>query len=407
MSKLANQPKYCLHKPSGNAYVRIQGQVVYLGKFGTSESREKYHRYLAELAAAPAVVPTLNAEESLTVVELIEAYWKHAQGYYVKQGQPTDHLHAVRVALRRLRLLYGNSPAGEFSPKSLKTFRQEILETGVSRGYINSQVQIIRGMFRWGVSEELVPNGTYQALCTVDGLRKGRTTAREPAPVTPVADVVIEATLPHLPTAVADMVRFQRLTGGRPGEICQLRPMDLDRSGEVWEYRPGSHKTEHHGKCRIIYVGPKAQNILLPYLSRPNDSYCFDPRETVRNKLEMQRVKRKTRVQPSQKNRKKSNPMRFPGAFYRTNAYLWAIKRAVQKANKQIIKEAEEMGIDNPVLLPNWHPNQLRHTAATAIRKQFGLEAAQVILGHSKADVTQLYAETDAKRAVEAVEEIG
>ena len=40
-----------------------------------------------------------------------------------------------------------------------------------------------------------------------------------------------------------------------------------------------------------------------------------------------------------------------------------------------------------------WHPNQLRHTFATAVRKQHGLEAAQVLLGHSRADVTQIYAE--------------
>ena len=34
------------------------------------------------------------------------------------------------------------------------------------------------------------------------------------------------------------------------------------------------------------------------------------------------------------------------------------------------------MGIANPSLLPHWHPNQLRHSAATMIRKEFGLEAA-------------------------------
>jgi site-specific recombinase XerC len=58
-------------------------------------------------------------------------------------------------------------------------------------------------------------------------------------------------------------------------------------------------------------------------------------------------------------------------------------------------------------LLPHWHPNQLRHSAATKIRRQFGLEAAQVILGHSKADVTQIYAERDAAKAIEIVKQIG
>ena len=54
-----------------------------------------------------------------------------------------------------------------------------------------------------------------------------------------------------------------------------------------------------------------------------------------------------------------------------------------------------------------WSPNQLRHTAATRIRKQFGLEAAQVILGHAAADVTQVYAERDADKAREVLRQIG
>ena len=54
-----------------------------------------------------------------------------------------------------------------------------------------------------------------------------------------------------------------------------------------------------------------------------------------------------------------------------------------------------------------WSPNQLRHTAGTAIRKRFGLEAAQVILGHASADVTQIYAERDLQKAVDIMREVG
>ena len=53
------------------------------------------------------------------------------------------------------------------------------------------------------------------------------------------------------------MVRFQRLVGCRPGEVCMLRPCDLDRSDDVWRYVPESHKTEHYGKQRIILIGPR------------------------------------------------------------------------------------------------------------------------------------------------------
>jgi hypothetical protein len=41
------------------------------------------------------------------------------------------------------------------------------------------------------------------------------------------------------------------------------------------------------------------------------------------------------------------------------------------------------------------------------IRARYGLEAAQVILGHSRTDVTQVYAERDLAKAVEVMREIG
>ena len=55
----------------------------------------------------------------------------------------------------------------------------------------------------------------------------------------------------------------------------------------------------------------------------------------------------------------------------------------------------------------HWHPHQLRHNYATDVRRQFGLEAAQILLGHSKADVTQIYAERDMTRAATVAEKIG
>ena len=83
------------------------------------------------------------------------------------------------------------------------------------------------------------------------------------------------------------------------------------------------------------------------------------------------------------------------------------LKGPSRKQTKKIIEDAEHFGIDNPAVIPHWHPNQLRHTAATMIRKEFGLEAAQVILGHSKADTTQIYAERDAAKAIEIIRKIG
>jgi integrase len=399
-------PKYCLHKPSGRAYVRIRGKVVYVGEYGSADSKQEYGRLIAELAVTTSI-PLPTAGSQITITEVCAAYWTYAEGYYTKGGQPTSTLNGIRRSLHFLRGLYGSTPANEFGPVALKAVRGQMLGSGrLNRTTINKRIDIIRRMFKWAVAEEIVAPTVYQGLQAVAGLRKGRTEAREPKPVLPVAEDVVNATLPHLPVAVADMVRFQRLTGARPGEVCQLRPCDVDRGDEVWTYRPESHKTEHHGRERIIYVGPKAQQVLLPYMLRDAQVNCFSPAESEAKRHEQQRARRRTRVQPSQWNRRKARPARVPRTAYTKDSYNRAITRGIEKANKQRTEEATDMGIE-PILLPHWHANQLRHSKATEIRRQFGLEAAQVSLGHAKADVTQIYAERDARLAVEVARKIG
>jgi integrase len=57
--------------------------------------------------------------------------------------------------------------------------------------------------------------------------------------------------------------------------------------------------------------------------------------------------------------------------------------------------------------VPKWHPHQLRHTAATEIRKRFGIEATRIILGHEDVRTAQIYAEEDRSRGVEIMRSIG
>jgi len=54
-----------------------------------------------------------------------------------------------------------------------------MIQGGDSRRYINDHVGRIRRMFRWAASEELLPVAAYEALRSVEGLRKGRCGARE------------------------------------------------------------------------------------------------------------------------------------------------------------------------------------------------------------------------------------
>lgn len=404
-------PSLRLHKPTGQAVVRIDGHDFYLGKFGTAQADERYHRKIAEWLGQPLAIqpvePAQQVSSAISISELILAYWRFVETYYVKNGRPTDEQWCIKAALRPLRRLYGSTPVVDFGPKGLKAVRQSMIDADLSRGVINGYIGRIRRMFRWAVEQELIPVTVYQALLAVRELAKGRTVARETRPILPVDDATVEATLPHLPDVVADMVRLQRLTGARPDEICIVRPCDVDTSGEVWLYTPDTHKTEHHDRSRMIFVGPQAQDVLRPYLLREGSSYCFSPCESEHERNVERRQARQSPMTPSQGSRRpRKNRRRPPGEHYTPDSYRRAIQRACELAWPALDGLTDDE-------LKQWHkahrwaPNRLRHSAGTEIRKRFGLEAAQVTLGHASADVTQVYAERDLELAAKVMQEVG
>ena len=211
------------------------------------------------------------------MVELIAGYLNFAKSYYRKGGQLTSEYAAILHAVLPLKQLYGRKRVDEFGPIALQTVMARMVANGWARTTVNRQASRIKRLFKWGVSQELIPASIYHALSTVSGLRKGRTEAHETDPVLPVADTVVDTTIVHLPEVVADMVRFQRLTGCRPEEVCAVRPCDVDRSNDIWQYRPQSHKTEHHNRERVILIGPQAQAVLFKYLARRRPNVLFPP----------------------------------------------------------------------------------------------------------------------------------
>jgi integrase len=183
----------------------------------------------------------------------------------------------------------------------------------------------------------------------------------------------------------------------RPGEVVIMRAIDLDMTGKVWLYRPGSdqgphgvHKTAHRGQHRIIPIGPRGQGIIRQWLKPDLHAFLFSPRETMAALRLKQRQERKTKVQPSQMNRRKAKPRRKPGDRYRVGSYAVAIARACVKAG-----------------VPHFHPHQIRHTKATEIRREAGLDAARAVLGHRSPRITETYAELDAAKAAEVMERLG
>lgn len=391
-------PAYLRHKTSGQAYVRLtppggRRRVVYLGRHGSAESRVAYTRLLAELATAPAPLaarPT-TPRSGLSVSEVVLAFMRHALDYYrLPGGGHSSQVAEFRLVARALRTAHGDAPAAGFGPLALKEVRQRLVDAGLARVGVNARVGKIKHLFRWAASEELVPGSVYHALQTVAGLRAGRTAAPERQPVRPADPAAVAATLPHLPAAVADMVRVQSLSGMRPGEACRLRPGEVDRSGAVWVYRPATHKTRWRGKERAVYLGPQAQAVLGPYLAGDPDRPAFSPAASEADRHAGQRAARQTRVQPSQQGRRAAAPQRPPGEEYCTRSYSQAVRRAARAAG-----------------VGHWSPNQLRHAHATLVRKRFGLEAAGASLGHAKMSATEVYAERDQTLAERVAAELG
>ena len=242
---------------------------------------------------------------------------------------------------------------------------------------------------------ELVPQRPTlaQELSTVEPLKRGRTQAREGKRVLPVSDADVDATLRHLPRQVATMVQLQRLTGARPGEICQLRPCDLDRSEAVWTFRPPAHKRSHAGESREIYIGPKGRKLLGPFLLRAGEAPCFSPREAESERLDARTAARRTprAVGNVVDLERRQELLESLGAAYTVDVYRRAIARACERAG-----------------VKRWAPHQLRHSAATALRSRFGIEAARIMLGHSDATLTaEVYAERDRSHALKIAQEVG
>lgn len=256
----------------------------------------------------------------------------------------------------------------------------------LSRGYINSTIRKIQTAWTWLVSQKFAPDGSDVALRSVRSLRAhqgGRETPRS----VPVAPSVVEAILPHCSRIIRAMITVQQLTGMRPGEVCAMRPRDISRSPDcpirvpvgderfvplaaqvvqdktVWVYAPASHKTLWKERPRVIPLGPKAQEILLPFVDgRESDAYLFSPREAMEEYCE--RVGR----------RKKFGKSRKPGERYTSDSYRRAIERHARKAKV------------------GFTPYQLRHALATfAANESDDPGVAQAMLGHSTPDTTAIY----------------
>jgi len=444
-------PNYRQRKGYDQALVTLTDSVTkkrrdyWLGVFNSPESRERYHRVIAEWEAnarrlpdpdfdRPAKATASSHAGGPSVDDVALRFWRCAQANY----RPRE-ARSFRPVLRLLRQMDGTTPACDFGPNRLRLVR-EAMVTGDesadpprspwSRSHINQQVQKIRRIFKWAASHEMIPASVHQALATVEPLKRGRSAARESAKVTPAPMELVEAARPFMNRQVRAIVDLQLFTGARPGELIGMRVIDLDMdtSENVWTYQPTWHKNAHHGADRTIYIGPKAQAVIRPFLSdRALDAPLFSPAEAELEHRAERYANRKTPL--SCGNRRGTNqqetPKIKPGRQYKVDSYRQAIERACDRATPPpppLVKREDEtiaqwearLTDDQKAELKKWrkahrfHPYQLRHTAATLIRREFGLEAAQLALGHASATITDaVYAERDAGKVIDVMRRVG
>jgi integrase len=333
-----------------------------------------YRRLLAEHFSGndngPMATVATTESEVWTVAMLAVKYDEFARRYYVKNGEPTDTRY--QAGIEPLVSLYGGVPVHEFGPKQLIATREHIVARGnlrnakfdeqgnliqpgtpLNRDYVNNLMKALVRMFKWGVTEERVPAGVHDALSKVGGLRKGKDPrVVESRPIKPVPEEHFWPVIAATPPQIATMLQVQRLAGMRPDEVTIMRPCDIDRGRDVWSYRPDSHKLEHHDIDKEILLGPKAQELLTPWLvERGPADYLFSALEVAEaNATELE----KKRKHPSSKKVgiAKVHPPRdhYDDRGYR-QVVIWACRRAGVRP---------------------WSPGQLRHNAGTDVRKNYG-----------------------------------
>jgi integrase len=344
-----------IHKhSSGQARVYWKGQVHYLGLYGSAEAQAAYARLVEEIRSTGNA--SGKAREAALSVKALVSEWERHMGrrYAASSREPVQFRRALAVVLR----LYGHQPAASFDTLALMNVQQAMAsgswmteeEKARSekkkrridwcRNVVNRQIVRIRTVWRWAESRKLVPVGTWSSLLTVEGLGRNDPTVRHTKPQVAANFEDVKKVLKHCGATVQTMLLVQWWSGCRSGEVRLMRREEIDCSGEVWYYRPTSHKMAYKGQERVIPLGRKCQAVLRPYLAKAG--LLFEAR---------------------------------PGSPYSMFSYAQHIRRAARKANVQ-----------------GFHGYLCRHAAKQRLTRQFGLDAARAVLGQKSLGTTNGYA---------------
>jgi integrase len=369
------------------AVVRQGNKTIYLkdpqgrnARHGTKEALNAYNCYCAELQSNPTGYIPPTGEADVSVRELALSFLDHLK-------ERTDEISYItyRIIIDEFLLeLYSGTPADEFSTTCLDLVRGAMKQSKrFNRDVLNRHTRRIISIFKWGVWKELCKESTWQKLTVIPPYKKGEPGTFEGRKRKPVSDDVLIRTIKYAVPTEAAMIKVHRLTGARPGEICNLTVGALYlKEGKILLTE---HKTKAHVGERTVDLRPEAREIIAPYLAgkKPEDA-VFSPRQVMTERYAAKRAGRKTNLTPSQeeRNRQKSEkPKSRVGEFYNPKSYYRMVERLIKRANKAGEK------------IPKWFPYMIRHATATADAMDSILKLAMERLGHTTPKMTENYAQ--------------
>lgn len=463
-------PTYPSRPHNGQARITVRltsgkRHALYLGPFGSAQSRQEFRRILALLDAHDGRVPDDRATRTtLTLKQMAAQFWRHAESYYrLADGSPSREPSHFRLALNPLLALYGDTLASDFGPLAFKAVRQQlmsskrflvrladqqdsaarwlpsdrvleekalarwgekwqrveflIIKPALARKVINQRMDHIKRFFAWGVSEELVPPSVHEGLLRVAGLRRGHQGTRETPRVKPVPEEHIIATSRYLVSQVAAMVQLQLLIGARPTEICLMRGRNIiDRDRPVWKYviDPNDLVREEEPRGRLANLHKCAHQDdgdghakvkTLPIGPRAQAILKSWLREDPDQFLFQPREARAAQHRDRRKQRQTPlYPSHLRHLAHKKKVHPKRVPRDHYDRHsyaQAVTRAARKAGV------PHWHPHQLKHACGTKVRELHGAEAAQGYMGHEKLSTAELYAEKNWRLVEQIALEIG
>ena len=369
-------PRLCFHRSNGYAYVtdpRTRRQI-YLGPIGSTESNIAYSEWIQEFLRETAGTRTVVQNSPNQIGELVGRWLEYCERTYRRRdGRPTGELGICSRAAELLGPLADVS-IREMTRAHLLSIRDELIAQGQARQTIKHYISRIIRCFKYGALNEWVPEDLAIRLAQLPALRADQ--GRRSAVVRGIPWKHCVAIYRHLQNPWKSIFAWHLLTGQRVETALSVSRQTLDMTRTPWIYSPLQHKGLAKGFDLHIMVGPKARNVLAPYLQAVSRGLLFPGRHAI------------------------------PGTTYRGprqySGYAAAMATACRRAG-----------------IPHYTPRQLRHTAAEFLVGKGVSEAIiGAILGHTDAkesssvrtgstSITGRYAAVPRRRVEAVVEKWG